>query len=453
MPDRPNVLLITVDDMNFSAVGCLAPDVPDVTPNIDRLASEGMTFRCAHVTVAICQPSRQAMMTGRYPHNSDAPGFDPIGPDVPTLQQHLSRAGYYNAIVGKSSHLAPPESYCWDESYGRFDLGAGRDPNLYYQKVVAAIHNADEAGKPFFLMANSHDPHRPFHGADDEKTNWQTKDHLDRIPAPSKVYGPDEITVPGFLPDLPDVRKEVAQYYSSCRRCDDAVGRILQALDDSGHRDDTLVMFLSDNGMAFPFAKANVYLNSTRTPWIVRWPGRIQPGRVDDSHMINGIDYAPTICEVCDLGPMEAIDGVSFAGLLSDPEADGRSSLVTHLNTLSSKRAYPMRAIQTPRYGYLYNAWADGECTFRNESMSGLTWPAMAEAAKADAQIASRAELFLRRKPEELYDFAVDPDALCDLVDTPDLSQEKRRLQELLLAEMRRSGDPLTDVFERFLGV
>ena len=120
-------------------------------------------------------------------------------------------------------------------------------------------------------MANSHDPHRPFHGSLQEKNSF--KDSLKDVCAPSRVYEPHEIEVPGFLADLPDVRKEIAQYYSSVRRCDDTVGAVIRALRESPLADNTLTMFLSDHGMPLPFAKTNCYLHSTRTPWIVTWPG------------------------------------------------------------------------------------------------------------------------------------------------------------------------------------
>ncbi|MFT5906221.1 MAG: N-sulfoglucosamine sulfohydrolase [Cryomorphaceae bacterium] len=146
-------------------------------------------------------------------------------------------------------------------------------------------------------MANSHDPHRPFYGNDPEK--WYTKKGSKK-PAtlkPSKVFKPEEIVVPGFLPDIPDVRLKIAEYFSSVRRCDDTVGALLKMLDETGVANNTLVIFLSDNGMAFPFAKTNRYLQSTRTPFLVRWPENIKAGNVEKTQMISRIDITPTILE------------------------------------------------------------------------------------------------------------------------------------------------------------
>ena len=244
---KPNILLITVDDMNNTSAGVMGCNTPDITPNIDGLAREGMMFKNAHVCVAVCQPSRQTMMTGCYPHNINAPGFDPIGEDVTTLQEILKDNGYHLGIIGKLDHLAPMEKFCWDYAKKMFDEENfyGRSPELYYKSTKEYIQEADTSNKPFFLMANSHDPHRPFAGSENE-SKW-----LGTNIEASRTITEDEVEVPGFLPDIEDVRKEVAQYYTSVHRCDQTVGAVLKALKESGHEEDTLVMFLSDNAWHF----------------------------------------------------------------------------------------------------------------------------------------------------------------------------------------------------------
>jgi len=198
---RPNILLITADDMNWNAPGCFGGQTPDITPNIDRLASEGVRFEHAHVTIAVCQPSRSVLMTGRYPHRNGAEGFQPIDTNVPTLQERLHKAGYIQGILGKVKHLAPPEKYEWDMIEDIQDLGSGRNPELYYKYAMDFFQQAAGQKKSFFLMANSHDPHRPFHGSEQEQKKFAKT--LKDIPVPSRVYKGDEIEVPGFLPDLP----------------------------------------------------------------------------------------------------------------------------------------------------------------------------------------------------------------------------------------------------------
>ncbi len=444
-----NFLLITADDMNYNSPGMMGCGVDDVTPNIDRLADEGLRFEQAHVTVSVCQPSRQCMMTGRYPHNSGAPGFDPISLEVPTLQERLREAGYVNGILSKVDHLAPLEKFCWDFVVRKTELRQGRYPELYYQRAKEFFETVRREGRPFFLMANSNDPHRPFAGSDQEKAAGAAGGV--KFPPASRYYRPEEVEVPGFLPDIPEVRLEVAEYFTSVRRCDETVGQVLRALGESGFEDDTLVMFLSDNGMAFPFAKTNCYLTSTKTPWIVRFPGKVAPGRVDAEHFISGIDYAPTILEAANLPPLDGMDGRSFLPLLTAGRQEGRERVFTIFNTTYAKGAYPMRCIQDRRYGYIFNAWSDGQTAFRNESQSGRSFKAMEAAAASDPAIDRRVRMFLYRVREELYDFAADPDALSNLIDDPAHIETVRRMREALLEAMCSSSDPLADTFRAHL--
>lgn len=450
-PKPLNVLLITADDLNYNSVGCYGCKIPDITPNIDRLAKEGVRFTHGFVNIAVCQPCRQSIMTGRYPHHNGAPGFDPIAPDVPILQEQLNRAGYLNGILGKEKHLKPMERFCWDfcikEGELASGLGIGRDPKLYYRYTSEFLAMAKRENKPFFLMANSHDPHRPFAGSDQEKRQWG-KD----LPKFTRQILPEDVTVPEFLFDLPEVRLEVAEYYTSVHRCDQTVGAILKALKDCGARENTLVMFLSDNGMSVPFAKSNCYLNSNKTPWIIRWPGHTQPGSVDNTHFISGIDYMPTILDALDLPEVPGMDGSSFLPILNGKPQLQRTVVFTEFNKIFAGTKFPMRCVQTERYGYIVNFWSDRDFRIRGESMSGRTFSAMNQAAQSKEEIAQRVDLYIFRVPEELYDFKADPDGLVNLIDNPDLQEEKERLKKLLHAEMKRSEDPLLGEFEeRFM--
>jgi N-sulfoglucosamine sulfohydrolase len=443
--DTVNFLLITADDMNWDAVGAFGAPVPDVTPNLDHLASEGVRFKHAHVTAAVCQPSREVLMTGRYPHRNGGMGFEPIWDHVETLQERLSQAGYLNGILGKVKHLAPEHRFKWDDQQDIGDLGHGRDPEKYGDYAEQFFSRAKGESRPFFLMANAHDPHRPFVGSEQEAARFG--DDVAWIPPPSATFRPEEVVVPGFLPDIPDVRLEIAQYYNSCRRCDDTVGAVLAALDTSGLADDTLVMFLSDNGMAFPFAKTNCYLNSTRTPWIVRWPGTSEQGKLDEEHFISSIDFTPTILDIAELEPISDLDGKSFAGVLRGQVDRRRDRVFTVFHKTSAGNEYPMRGVQTEQYGYVFNAWADGKTEFKNESQSGLTFRAMDAAAKEDQQIMYRVHEFRYRTPEELFDFKNDPDALNNLIDHPDHQNRRAEFRQDLFSWMQEVKDPLVDMF------
>ncbi|PHN07800.1 sulfatase family protein [Flavilitoribacter nigricans] len=442
-----NVLLITADDLNYNSVGAYGCRIPDITPHIDRLAAEGMRFTNGFVNIAICQPSRQSIMTGRYPHRNGAPGFDPISRNVTTLQEALQEVGYLNAIIGKEEHLKPMDKFCWDFCIREEDvasgLGIGRDPELYHDYIAKFLAKAKKESKPFFLMANTHDPHRPFAGSAQEKRAWG-----EDPPKFTRKITPEEITVPDFLPDLPEVRQEIAEYYTSVYRCDQVVGAILQALDESGFRENTLVMFISDNGISVPFAKGNCYLNSNKTPWIIRWPGQVPAGAVDSTHFISGIDYMPTILHALHLSKVPDMDGYSFLPVLKGQEQKQRNVVFTQLHKLFSGREYPMRCVLNGDYGYIANFWADGQFHFTGDALSGRTFQAMNGAAASNPAIAERVELLRFRVKEEFYDFRNDPDGLQNLIHDPELQVEQERLKRLLHAEMKRSDDPLLSAFE-----
>ena len=461
-----NVLFLTADDMNYDTPGVTGCLTPDITPHLDRLASQGMRFVNAHVTVAVCQPSRECLMTGRYPHRNGATGFYPVRPDVPTLAESLKAAGYLIGIMAKIGHLQPDNKFPWDYKYDAHDLGQGRDPALYYRSAREFFTQATKSGKPFFLMANSQDPHRPWSGSDAERNRGEAKQGKPKAkkakaaegdeespvgeasyPPPGRIYKPEEIAVPGFLPDLPSVRKEMAQYYSSAHRCDETIGEVLRALKESGLEDSTLVIFLSDNGISMPFAKSNCYLTSTRTPWLVRWPGRVKAGIVDTDHFISGIDFMPTILEAIGL-PRAGRDGRPILPALAPRKRSKRTRPGLHrYNDTSGRKHFPMRCLQTKQFGYIYNAWSDGTTRYQAESMSGLTFRAMQQAAGAQKPVADRVEMLLHRVPEEFYDFATDPSALHNLIASPQCQAQIAQARKDMLAWMERTQDPLMESF------
>jgi N-sulfoglucosamine sulfohydrolase len=442
---KHNVLLITADDMNCDAVGAFDCPIAGTTPNLDQLAAEGMCFDRAHVAIAVCQPSRSTMMTGCYSHCIGGEGFYHLRqPDIPILPALLRDAGYDVGILGKVGHSTPYADFKWDTCLDINELGHGRNPAIYAQNSQSFIEHATQQDRPFFLMLNSHDPHRPFFGND--PADW----YQDDCPAvkPSRVFSPEESFVPGFLPDLPDVRLEISEYLSSVRRCDDTVGAVLDVLRESGQMDNTLILYLSDNGMAFPFAKTNCYLHSTRTPLIVRYPNQPNPGKRDTDHFVSGIDLMPTILDAASVAIPEHVNGRSFLPIIKGETQEGRDKIFTQFHQTAGRRNYPMRCVQNKRFGYIFNAWSDGKTQFKNESMSGRTFNAMAYAAQNDPAIKERVELFVYRLPEELYDFENDVNALNNLIDDPQYQDVLFDLRSQLRDWMVATNDPVLAFFD-----
>jgi len=442
-PDQLNVLLITADDLNCNSLGAYGCKIDNITPNIDQLATDGIRFKHAHVNVAVCQPSRGVLATGLYSHNSGIEGFYHTHKNIPTIINTLHTNGFLTGVIGKVEHSSPTNDTPWDVQVDMSKLGMGRDKELYYRTIKEFLKRAKSEGKPFYLMANSHDPHRPFVGSDSELKRWGKKD----IKSPCRIYNPAEIEVPGFLPDIPEVRREIAEYYSSVKRCDETVGRILDALDEEGLADNTIVMFLSDNGMAFPFAKTNCYLHSTNTPWIVKWPEAITPGTIDAEHFISGKDFFPTILDILNLPIPESLEGFSFKDVLKGKKQVGRKDVFTQFYMTSAYLAFPIRCVQNERYGYIFNAWSNGERSFKNESQHGYSWKAMKEYAQTDSLVNERVKLFSNRVVEEFYDFENDPDALHNLIDDPTYQNEIEKMRETMKVYLKNTNDPILNAF------
>ena len=261
------------------------------------------------------------------------------------------------------------------------------------------------------------------------------------------MFQPEEVPIPGFLFDHPDVRKELALYYSSVRRADDAVGAILRALDKSGHADDTIVMFLSDHGMPLPFAKTQLYHHSTWTPWIIRWPGVTKAGSVNNRDMISAVDMLPTMLQMAGIESPAGLDGASFVPVIKGQEQQGRDAVFKVYNENAGGNRHPIRGLQTKTHLYLFNPWSDGTNIFKTATNGTATYRLMKKMAPSDKKIAARLATMDHRTVEELYDIESDPDCLINLAADPAHQAVKSRLQARLRTFMEESNDHALPAF------
>jgi N-sulfoglucosamine sulfohydrolase len=447
----PNILVLTADDLGADVPGCFGGP-RGVTPHLDALAAQGTAFGRAHVVAAVCQPSRSAIMTGRWPHRNGAEGFEPVDDGVPVLSRVLQAGGYLAGILGKVEHLQPVPAFGWDLLVGMRELGMGRDPAAYAAAAAGFIAAAAAANRPWFLLANAHDPHRPFAGSAAEQQMFTAEERAG-YPAPSRVFEPDDdVEVPGFLPALPGIAQEYREYLGSCRRLDDVVGAVLATVDAAGAAHDTVVVFVSDHGIPLPFAKANCYLQSTRTPLIVRWPGVTRPGTREDRAFVSALDLFPTLCAAGRVAEPDGLDGRCLLPLLRGEPEDGRDAVFTVFHETSARNRYEMRCRQDARFGYIWNEWSDGRREYRAENMWGLSWPAMLAAARDDPSVGARTDFYLHRAPEELYDLERDPHSLTNLATHPAHREALRQARHHLLGWLAATGDPLLATYRRFLG-
>ena len=454
---RPNLLLVTVDDMSCDSVGAFGCKLGGTTPTIDAFARTAMRFDHAHVQTGSCYPSRNVMWSGRYSHNTGVEGFYQVRDTrYPHLVDVMKAAGYFVAIRGKVSHSTPYQPYRWDEDLTVLDGEKQplKDAASYYRSTRRGIEMASAAGKPFCLNINISDPHKPFFGL------AKGGKPFDDPHVPTRVYSADEVPVPGFLFDHPEVRRELAHYYSSVRRADDCFAAVMRALDEAGDPDHTIVMFLSDHGMPLPFAKTAVWYHSTRTPLIIRVPGVTQPGSVDTRHLVSAVDFMPTLCELVSIDAEQIkqsiddhdgrdFDGRSFASLLRGQTQTDRDFVYTFHNENSGRNRSPMRSVISRDHGYIFNPWSDGERVFKTATTGTATFRTMQRLADTDTEIKQRYELFVHRVPEEFYDYRADPDARVNLIDDSSMQDEIDRHRERMRRFMTDSDDPMRSVFSR----
>jgi N-sulfoglucosamine sulfohydrolase len=452
-----NVVLFTVDDMDITSVNCYGNPLPNLTPNMDRLASQGMRFMYAHVSSAICMPCRQSMMTGLQPHRNGSLGFVEVAQGTcPSLPGILMTNGYRTASIGKGRDY---HAFPWDKYISGLGGETGwysRRPDGFYDEAKKIIQAVKAERKPFYLGVNTSDPHRPFAGSEQEKEF--VSDIRKKYPAAPDfpVMAPvcSETGVPllPYLPDLPDIRKETVQYLTCVKRADDTLGRIMQLLDEEGLSDNTLLIFLSDHDAAMPTAKQNCYAHSSVTPLMFRWPGKITPGTVDADHMVSTLDIMPTILEALKLPVPEKQDGRSMLPILLGGKQDGRDAVFTSYNYITpGQQVFPMRSVHTKEWSYVFNPWSDGIKKRLQgngqptENDSGLTFAAMQKAALTDPEMKKRVDYILLRRRDELFDLRKDPYSFTNRAEDPECRQQLRQMQELVIREMERSGDPLLD--------
>ena len=416
-PGRPNIVLFIADDMAWDDCGAYGhPTIK--TPNIDALAARGMRFDRAFLTCSSCSPSRSSLITSRYPHNTGAGELHlPLPAEQVTFVEALKDAGYHTAAAGKW-HLGEAVKDRFDqvvEANPRgFQLGTVEENEPADDRLGFDAEGAAQAGcdawvpvlrdrpkdRPFFLWLAALDPHRDYR----EGT----------IPEP---HEPVDAVVPPYLPDTPEVRDDLAMYYDEIARLDHYVGEVLGELERQGVADETLVVFLSDNGRPFPRCKTTVFDSGIRTPLIARWPGRIAPGSTCGS-LVSSVDLAPTLLAVAGLPAPTTFQGSDASILFEDPSATVRPFAYAEHNW--HDYAARGRAVRSDRYAYIHNDDAQMPLTPPADAVRSPTFVAMRRLRDLGALPPEQSGCFLMPRPaEELYDSEVDPHQLVNLAEDP----------------------------------
>ncbi len=378
--DHPNFILFITDDISWNDPGCYGNDAIR-TPNIDRLAAEGLVFENAYLTASSCSPSRCSIITGRYPHNTGAPELHlPLPEGQVMFPQLLRESGYYTLLSGKN-HMGQEVMKAFDT------VSPGRGPGCEEDWIDLMMNRPKD--KPFFFWFASVDAHR----------DWQFNDK-------APFYEPEDVNVPPMLFDGPETRADLAGYYHEISRTDHYLGEILNELKRQGIENNTYIIYMSDNGRPFPRCKTRLYDSGIKTPFIVWCPGKVPESKTHS--LISSVDIAPTILELAGVEKNPEIQGVSFTNILTSPGETVRDIVFAEHNWHVYQNHE--RMVRYKNWVYIRNAWPERQNLCVESTAHFPAGHELWEAHDKGMTQPHQEDVFLKPRPfEELYNILQDP--------------------------------------------
>lgn len=418
--NRPNILLYVVDDLGANDAGCYG-NVVIRTPGLDMLASHGTRFTYAFCTTASCSASRSVVLsgqynhaTGQYGHMHDFHHFSTFT-HISTLPVLLGAAGYRTVRAGKY-HVAPESVYHFEEEI----------PPVASPKEMAGTcrevftHTGD---RPFFLYFCTMEPHRPFRREG------------------AQPVAPEEVIVPSYLPDIPACREELARYYMSAERADRGLLELLHLLKETGRWEDTVVVFISDNGLAFPGAKTTLYEPGMRLPCVVRSPHDGREGGICEA-MITWADLTPTLLDMAGVATEGMpFHGRSFRTAMQEERPEGWDEIFASHTFHEITMYYPMRVVRGRRYKLLWNIAHGLPYPFASDLWASETWVEIQRQGLSHYGM-REVDRYIHRPRFELYDLDSDPHEVMNLAQDPAHASVLEDLQSRMRAHQERTGDP-----------
>lgn len=415
MSAKPNILLITSHDLGRH-LGCYGQRTV-TSPNIDRLAAEGLLFANHFCAAPQCSPSRAAIATGRFPHANGVMGLThrnfawDLYPSEKHIAQVLAGAGYRTAGMGVLHDSRDPGRRSFQFCPGsRGD--AGEPADVLAGQAVEYLETASNEGNPFFLQVGFFEPHRPFDFGD---------------------CPPDEekgVAIPSFLLEEESARVEFAGFQGAVRQLDRGVGRILRALEETGLAEETLVIFTADHGIPFPRAKCSVYDPGLEAALVVRWPGGEWKGGRVFEELLSNVDLFPTILETLSLPLSGNLHGRSFAALCEGRTYEARDEIFAEF----TYHHYfdPRRVVRTNTHKLILNFAPSPEFMEPSQTFRPGTKP-------VHPPDPSRAF----QPPLEFYDLTVDPGETRNLAEDPRVAELRGKLLAKLRDWLEATGDPI----------
>ena len=409
---RPNIVLIHCHDLGTWLPCYGMGSVP--SPHLNAFADESIVFEQAFATAPLCTPARSSLFTGLQPHQNGLMGLMHSGwryrPGVETLPELLRPYGYRSALIGLQHEDFDSRVLGYDEVHG---LGFLPRAMEVARQAEQWLQRPREDATPFFLTLGTWETHRP----------WPAEDY--------QAADPAAVDVPAYLPDNTDTRGDIAAFHGSIRQLDEAIGRTLAALDASPHAQNTLVIFTTDHGAAFPRAKSTLYDSGVQVAFIVRPPHTwdLAPGR--RSTLTSHLDVAPTLIELAGGDPPHHLMGQSFLTTLRDASRTNPTRELV-LEKSHHDRYDPIRAIRTDRVKYIRNFRPGPQVPLALDLEESPTRRGM--------------DHLLPPKPsEELYLLRDDPAELRNLAHDPEYDALRADLASQLDHHLRVTGDPILD--------
>ncbi len=403
--EQPNILVLIADDAGWQDFGCYGhPTIR--TPNIDRLAQNGLLCRNAFLTTSSCSPSRTSILSGQYAHTIGTEDMHvPLPEDVRFVPSYLQEKGYFSGNMFKQ-HYGP-------NGEKQFD---------WYSKKLTDFEDflSKSHEKPFFCWVGFNDPHRPY----------DTKDYANPFP-------PEKVVVPPMMVDDAATRQDLADYYSEIERMDSDIGKMVAMLKGKGKLDNTLIIFLSDNGAPFPRAKGTLYDAGIGTPLIFSWPDAISKG-TEYEPLVSSIDLAPTILQLAGIQKPAPMAGVPMLEIFTNPKKVLRDYAFSERNWHGIDEH--IRSVRTDRHKLIVNG-AYEKLPFGSPSdiAESPAWVSLYEQQQKGKLTPAQKLLFSHpRARVELYDTVKDPNELNNIAKLP---AQKSKVKELLAVLDQWSAD------------
>ena len=416
----PNIVVFIADVLSWNDFGCYGNEEVQ-TPNIDRIAENGIRFTNTYLTASSCSPSRVSILTGRYPHNTGAAELHTQpSVDLPGFADVLRENAYYCGQAGKW-HAGEYLKSGFDTLHSNIIMNGGEG------KWLELVENRPK-DKAFFLWLAAIDAHR----------DWGENEF-------SGTHDPGDITPPVFLAHGEATRKDMAMYYDEIKRFDDYIGRVEMLLKEQGVLENTVIIIMADNGRPFPGCKTRVYDRGMKTPFIIKWDKGIKnTGSICES-LVSVIDIAPTLLDFAGIEEVPAeFQGKSFRKLLENPKEKFRNYIFAEHNWHDFEAHE--RMLRAGDYMYVLNSRPELPNQGPADVINSPSFAELLEKWRSDDLSPEQEEIFIYpRVEEELYDCVNDPLQFHNLAGDPVYAEKLAEMRAILETWMDQTGDTVPD--------